>query len=322
MRGTLGTDRQDLPSAVATEWRLAWPAMAELGVPGLCVPEPLGGFGLRVDAAVMTAMELGAALHASPYAGLTASAHALAQITDDPVVDELLGGILAGERVCAFGHLGADGRLARLVDGLPGSDALLLEQPGNGLVLFVDPSSWTVDTAPHHFDVSRTCADVTVDARGGHRLTAPGHAVALYELLLAADAVGCARRMLDRAVTYAGQRQAFGRPIGAFQAVQHRLADHAVRVRGMTLVVREAARLFGADPVRLRRAAASASLSASSGAPLILHDLLQLTGAIGFTWEYGLHFYDRRAHQDARLAANPRAARRSLADLEGWTHAR
>jgi hypothetical protein len=48
---------------------------------------------------------------------------------------------------------------------------------------------------------------------------------------------------------------------------------------------------------------------------------VQLTGATGFTWEYGLHFYERRILQDARLAANPRAAVRLLADIEGWSRA-
>jgi hypothetical protein len=56
-----------------------------------------------------------------------------------------------------------------------------------------------------------------------------------------------------------------------------------------------------------------------ANAARILHDLLQLTGAIGFTWEYGLHFYERRVQQDARLAANPRAAVRTLTEIEGWS---
>ncbi|MBL7491171.1 acyl-CoA dehydrogenase family protein, partial [Frankia sp. AgW1.1] len=79
LRGTLGTEGQDLQPTVAADWRPVWPALAELGLTALCVPEPLGGFGLRTDAAVMAAMELGAALYGGPYAGLTASAHALAQ---------------------------------------------------------------------------------------------------------------------------------------------------------------------------------------------------------------------------------------------------
>ncbi|WP_241840394.1 acyl-CoA dehydrogenase family protein [Frankia sp. CcI49] len=339
LRGTLGTVWQELPSTVETTWRERWEPLAELGLPGFCVPEARGGFGLRVDAAVTAAMELGAALHPSPFAGLTASAHALAEAAQtaetagtggDPVVGGLLDDIATGARICAFGRLGPDGRTAQLVDGGPDADALLLlDRTRDELLLLAAPGDWSAEPSRHGFDITRTCTDVTVTAGRGQRIAAPVHADALYELLLAADAIGGTQRVLDRTVAYTGQRQAFGRPIGGFQAVQHRLADHAVRVRGMALLVHEAARQFDAEPgsqsqehaQRVRRAVALASLSVSSGAGHILHDLLQLTGAIGFTWEYGLHLYQRRVHQDARLAANPRAAARSLADTEGWTDA-
>jgi len=64
-----------------------------------------------------------------------------------------------------------------------------------------------------------------------------------------------------------------------------------------------------------------AEVSISESAAHIIHDLLQLTGAISFTWEYGLHFFDRRAHHNARLAAKPRAAVAELAAIEGWSDA-
>ncbi|MCM3884545.1 acyl-CoA dehydrogenase, partial [Frankia sp. R82] len=75
----------------------------------------------------------------------------------------------------------------------------------------------------------------------------------------------------------------------------------------------------GAD--ERRRWVSLAGASVSSGAPHLLHDLVQLTGGIGFTWEYGLHFHERRVRQNARLAANPRAALRSLVHSEGWADA-
>lgn len=305
------------------DWRSGWPVVADLGVAAFCVPEEQGGFGLRVDAAVATAMELGAALHGAPYPGLTASAYVLGQVADEPLAVELLGGILSGERVCTFGQLSADGREARLVDGAADADALaLLETSGEGLLLFLNPADWSARPSSHTFDVSRACADVTLKAGAGHRVASPGCAAELFRLLLSADAVGGVEHMLDRTVTYARQREAFGRPIGGFQVVQHRLVDHAVRARGMALLVNEAANLLSAGSPEARRFVAMAEVSVSSGATHILHDLLQLTGAIGFTWEYGLHYYERRAHTSARLAANPRAASRSLAQIEGWTHGR
>jgi alkylation response protein AidB-like acyl-CoA dehydrogenase len=137
-------------------------------------------------------------------------------------------------------------------------------------------------------------------------------------LLLAADALGCVQRALLRTTTYAGERKAFGAVIGAFQAVQHRLADHVVRFRGVELVVADAARRLAGDDRDAPRYVAMAEVSVTSGASHTLHDLLQLTGAIGFTWEYGLHHHQRRVHQDARLAGNPRSASDRIAMHEGW----
>jgi hypothetical protein len=277
---------------------------------------------MRVDAAVAAAAELGAALHGAPFAGVTASAHALACSADDPAAAELLSAVLAGERICVFGTLHADGR-APMVDGAADADALVLHDPSTGgIQLFSDPGDWQSESDRYGFDVSRSCADVIVAAGSGRRLPAAGHAVELYRLLLSADAVGGVQHMIDRTVAYAGQRTSFGRPIGSFQAVQHRLVDHTLRARGMALLVGEAAHLLAADSADAARSVAIAEVSVSGGAAHILHDLLQLTGAIGFTWEYGLHYYERRVHHDARLAANPRGAVRALAHVEGWTDGR
>jgi alkylation response protein AidB-like acyl-CoA dehydrogenase len=322
LRGTLGTADANVPSQVEADWRAHWSELVELGVTAFCVPEAMGGFGLEVQAAVATAMEFGAALHGSPYAGLVASAHALAYSTDAEAHD-LLTGILSGDLVCTFGRLDVKRHAARTIDGIVEADALLLvDADSHGLLLFGHDSEWKMDASRHGFDVTRTCGDVTLDVSRGHLIADGGHALELRGLLLAADAVGAVSHMLSRTVAYAGQRHSFGRPIGGFQAVQHRLVDHAVRVRGMTLVVAEAARFLASDSPDTQRFVAMAEVSVSSSATRILHDLLQLTGAIGFTWDYGLHLFERRVHQDARLAANPRAAERVLAEIEGWSDAR
>jgi len=321
VRGTLGSANDDAVRAPDAEWREGWEALAALGVTGLCVPEGHGGFGLQVEAAVTVAGEFGAALHGSPYAGLTASVHALSRCTDRST-DDLVPGILAGERVCCFGILDASGRVARSVDGVADADVLVLfDRSRDDLLVLGDPSAWAVRSPGHVFDVTRTSGDVDVDPTIGIRIGGAAVARDLYGLLLAADALGCVQRMIDRTVTYASQRHAFGRPIGGFQAVQHRLVDHTVRARGMALVVAEAARLLSAGSPTAARFVALAEVGVTSRGARILHDLLQLTGAIGFTWDYGLHFYERRVHQDARLASNPRSAVRLLARIEGWTDA-
>ena len=322
LRGTLGSAKDDAVPAPDSEWRQGWKALAGLGVNGLCASEERGGFGLQVEAAVTVASEFGAALHGSPYAGLTASIHALSRSTDR-ATDGLVSSILAGERVCAFGVLDASGRVARCVDGGPDADALvLLDRSRDDLIVLGEASAWACRSPLHGFDVTRASADVDVDPTGGLRIGGATTARDLYGLLLAADALGCVQRMIDRTVAYARQREAFGRPIGGFQAVQHRLVDHTVHARGMALLVTDAAHLLSEGSPLAPRFVALAEVGVSSRAVHILHDLLQLTGAIGFTWEYGMHFYERRVHQDARLGTNPRSAVRLLAKIEGWANAR
>jgi alkylation response protein AidB-like acyl-CoA dehydrogenase len=307
-----------LPGAVDLAWRPGWPVLAELGIAGFCVPEELGGFGLRADAAVAVGMELGAALHAAPFAGITASGYALGRaVPSSPAIAD----VLEGTRSCSFGWLSADGSTARLVDGGRDADALLLADYSGGITLFSDSSAWKLAPAHHAFDVSRDCVDIAVGPDLGSTLPMDlaRSTEALFRLLLCADSVGGLQRVLDHTVAYATGRSAFGRPIGGFQAVQHRLVDHAVTVRGMRLLLAAAAESFGVDPDESLRDVAVAEVSITQGAAHLIHDLLQLTGAIGFTWEYGLHFFDRRAHHNARLAGNPRAALASLAAIEGWT---
>ncbi|MDG2029147.1 MAG: acyl-CoA dehydrogenase family protein [Acidimicrobiales bacterium] len=321
LRGLLGSDGAVTLASPDSQWRGQWPELAAMGLTSFCVPEDRGGFGRRADAAAAAASELGAALHGSPFAALTAATHVLAT-SADPDADDLVADLLAGQRVCAFGHFDQSRRRAHLLDGVSGAEAVLLaDTDRDEFILFTDPSAWVMDPVPHGFDVSRQAADLVVDAATGRIIPACAAGDRLHGLLLAADTLGGVQRALDRTVDYAGQRQAFGRSIGGFQAVQHRLADHAVRVRGMRLLVNDAARAIDADDPTADRAVALAALSVHSGATGVLHDLVQLTGAIGFTWEYGLHHYQRRAHQNARLAGGTRSAASALAIAEGWRDA-
>lgn len=316
LRGVLGTAKDDAVAEPNDQWRGAWGDLAALGVTGLCAPEASGGFGLRVDAAALTAAELGAALHGGPFAGITAATHLL---TVADANDPLAARVINGDAVVAWGRLSPDGVTARLVDGAGDVDAVVLHDvEAHEALVLEDRSRWSV-IAEHDFDVSRRCVDLTLSGSVGRRVPADPVAVSVFRLLLAADALGCVEWMLARTVAYAGARHAFGRPIGGFQAVQHRLIDHTVRARGMSLAVAESARMLGSGHADAARFVAMAELSVSSNATHLLHDLLQLTGAIGFTWEYGLNHYERRVHQDARLAGNPRTAIAAVAELEGWS---
>ncbi|MFI6639432.1 acyl-CoA dehydrogenase family protein [Streptomyces sp. NPDC050504] len=129
---------------------------------------------------------------------------------------------------------------------------------------------------------------------------------------LAAEAVGAASHALDGTVAYVKEREQFGRPIGSFQAVKHRLADLYVRVQA----ARSAAYYAAWDPTEgpLALATAVEALRVTTG------EAIQLHGGIGFTWEHEAHLYFKRAASDELLFGPAHRIRERAADLAGLFH--
>ncbi|MBI2168660.1 MAG: hypothetical protein HYU28_04040 [Actinobacteria bacterium] len=113
---------------------------------------------------------------------------------------------------------------------------------------------------------------------------------------LSAELVGTARRILDMTVEYAKERVQFDRPIGSFQAVQHKLADMALDVERATAAVYYAAMAFDAGDADRHRAAHVAKAAAGRAARRAAKDGIQIHGGIGYTWEHDLHLFMRRAY--------------------------
>jgi alkylation response protein AidB-like acyl-CoA dehydrogenase len=334
LRRALGTTPDAVPS-VDREWRARWPELAGIGVLAFCVPGAAGGFGFEVPAALVASRELGAALHASPYAAAVTATFLLARDEggDGPVEGGMVDGVLTGEHVSGLAFLdpGAvvtttaaprvTGR-ARLVAGAEDCDSFVLLAPDRPEPLLVHAGAGCTVGRIDDFDASRSFGDLVfagapvriLDVPAGARATAER----LHGLLLAGDALGGVEAAHARTTAYARERRAFGKVIGGFQAVQHRLVDHAVRIRGLSLLAGDAAGRLAAGAPGADRQSLLAEAGAAGHALNVLHDLLQLTGAIAFTWEYGLHLYERRVHLDARLGHNPRQALRALVACEGW----
>jgi len=137
-------------------------------------------------------------------------------------------------------------------------------------------------------------------------------------LLYCADTLGCVQRVLDKTTEYAKQRTTFGSPIGKYQAVAHRLVDHAVVLRQMRCVIAEAAKAFDrcADDLDLHLAIAETHFWGRGMA--IISDCIQLCGGIGFTWEWGHHFYLNRAIQNTTLGGGFGRPGSRLARAAGW----
>jgi alkylation response protein AidB-like acyl-CoA dehydrogenase len=130
-------------------------------------------------------------------------------------------------------------------------------------------------------------------------------------LAIAAEMVGTARRLFDMALDYAKQRVQFDRPIGSFQAIQHKLAEMSLEVERATAAVQYASMTIDAGTADRTRACHVAKAAAGAAARRNLKDSIQIHGGIGYTWEHDLHLYLRRA-----------TASEYLLGTTGWHHDR
>ncbi|HWS44583.1 MAG TPA: acyl-CoA dehydrogenase [Acidimicrobiia bacterium] len=133
--------------------------------------------------------------------------------------------------------------------------------------------------------------------------------------LLAAEMVGIARRIFDMSLQYAKEREQFDRPIGSFQAIQHKLADMSLALERATAAVHYAAMTVDAADAERERACHVAQAAAGEAARRILKDGAQIHGGIGYTWEHDLHLYLRRATADEYLLGSTGWHLDRLADL-------
>jgi hypothetical protein len=164
----------------------------------------------------------------------------------------------------------------------------------------IDPSRrlWVVDTE-----------------RVGAGVAVAGDALARWldraRLALAAEMAGTARRCFDLALAYAKEREQFDRPIGSFQAIQHKLAEMSLEVERAVAAVQYAAMAHDASAPDATRACHVAKAAAGVAARRCLKDAVQVHGGIGYTWEHDLHLFVRRA-----------TASEHLLGTTGWHHDR
>jgi alkylation response protein AidB-like acyl-CoA dehydrogenase len=189
--------------------------------------------------------------------------------------------------------------------------------PDGWLVVLVEPGAPGVSVTPRaQTDETRCLDDVELEAVGvpdADVLAVGAEAARLLGGLanraagaLAADSVGNARRVLDLTVEHVRRRRQFDRPIGSFQAVKHRCADMFVNLETSAALVDDAARALAADPWSCDVAVSLAKDHACEQAARNAGAALQLHGAIGYTWEYDLHLYVKRALLNEFLCGEPR----------------
>jgi alkylation response protein AidB-like acyl-CoA dehydrogenase len=300
-----------------------WKEIAAMGWTAAAIPEEYGGAGPGHLGLCVLAEELGSALAPVPFSSsIYLAAEAIiaggSEAQKKAWLPKLASGEAIGTLALAEGPGKADVRKLRTTlrggtlsgeklpvpDGDVADIAIVAAQGDRGLALaLVDMKAPGIArVALDTIDPSRSHARITFDNAPAEPLGAAGTGEALLKrvqdraaVLFAFEQVGGAQRCLEMARDYALERYAFGRPIGSFQAIKHKLADVYVATELARSNAYYGAWALERDAPELPVAAAAARISASDAFFLAAKENIQVHGGMGFTWEFDCHLYYRRA---------------------------
>lgn len=321
----------------------AWTALAtELGLAGLLVPESLGGAGASAREAAVVMEELGRAVAPVPFlASAVLATVALLHAGETETLGALASGELTGTLAVPLstapagfagsvrlGQDGLDGRVTS-VAGAMEADVLVVPVNGaDGLELHtVSASAPGVTVTPVlSLDMTRPLADVEfsgaasirVDGRvadSGSADAAVREALLCGAALLASEQLGVAQWCFDTTLAYAKERKQFGRAVGSFQALKHRLADVWLEVSSAAAAARYAADTYARGDADAQVAATLAQAYCSGVSVHAAEECIQLHGGVGMTWEYPAHLYLKRAKSDQLVFGTAYQHRARLAEL-------
>jgi alkylation response protein AidB-like acyl-CoA dehydrogenase len=320
-----------------------WRGLAELGVTGLLVPDAHGGMGLELLDAALAAEVLGWCCAPGPFLGSTMATVALVESGNADAQARWLPGVASGESLITFA----------LGERIGEWDAANLQTTANGgrlagekpLVPYADvadamvvagrdadgPGLWVVErgapglsiTSLKVFDMTRRVSLVAFDGTPATKVASGRAAIDRARdaglVLIAADAFGGAARCIDMTAKYALTREQFGQPIGAFQGVKHQLADLACDLEPTRALWWYAAHAFDHLQDRSQRHAALTKAHLTDLYDRVTRYAIELHGGIGFTWEFDLHLWWRRALFDRAFLGEAGHHRARAAELAGWT---
>lgn len=274
--------------------RKLWSSLAEIGLPGLLVPEDRGGLEMDEIDLVLLMQEAGRAALAEPLISTAAVAAPMIRDLGGSLSDEWLEKIAAGYAIVAVGHpvncFTSDAHVA---------DLLLLERDGE--IFAIDPSAASIthqranDPARRIYSIDWAATQASRVATGPDAKRHLDTALDRGALACAAQALGVGQKLVEIAVRYATERHQFGVPIGSFQAIKHALADVQVAIEYAQPVVYRAAHSVATDGPSRSVDVSMAKRAACRAAEQAARTALQVHGAIGYTWEHDLHVWMRRA---------------------------
>lgn len=302
---TAGREDSEGASADVPDGRVpaAWSALAEMGVLGVMVPESAGGLGMDDEDMVPLLVECGRVALPDPVAATAYTA--AGQLAAAGGADDVLAQIATGDASVAVGF-GPDA----VVAGAGTADWFLLGDALDGGAAHLLPAGSVTLEHLESVDGTRDLARVGWSAADGRPA---GDAASLRSRAAtgtAAVLVGLGRTMVDLTVAYAAERQQFGVPIGSFQAVKHHLADASMHVEFAEPLVSQAANSLAHGAPEAALHASMAKAKASDAARGAAAAALQCHGAIGYTVEYDLHLFMKRAWALAVEAGDAETHRR------------
>jgi alkylation response protein AidB-like acyl-CoA dehydrogenase len=342
MLSSFFSDRCPAPSRAfrsAAEGLDLWSDLGQqLGVLSLALPQSVGGDGQDLLTQSVVFEAFGAVLAPVPSIGcLALAAPVLAGASDAPAAATAARDVGAGKAVAALvapvhvarfrpetvavsatsqdGKWVLHGRVKHVLDGSAAGTLLVPARTTNGFAVFVVDAAAqgvgrtamiTLDTTRERATVDLSAAPGQVLLEGDTGVRAVQSALCSAQVLLAAEQVGGAAAVMSATLDHVRQRVQFGRTIGSFQVVKHRLVDMYIALEHARSAVRFAASAVGAGR-GAELSASIAQISCSQAYRRITAAALQLHGGIGFTWEHDLHLYLKRAVSDEALLGSPAA---------------
>ena len=323
-----------------------WGRIVEQGWCGATIPESYGGLGLGYVELCALAEELGRAVAPVPFASsIYFFAEALMLVGSEQQKSELLPFVASGELIGTLAVAEGAGVLTEarisakvsggrvfgtklpVADGMAAGRAVVLAQgddggdTGLGLYLVDLIGEGVSREAVSNIDPTRGAARISFDGAPAELLGEASKGLETLHriqergaILLAFEQLGGADRCLEMARDYALERYAFGRPIGSYQAIKHKLADVFVKNEVARANAYYGAWALSTDAPELPVAAAAARVAGSAAYWMAAKEMIQTYGGIGVTWEADCHFFYRRARHLGLVIGAPRDWKRRLAD--------
>ncbi len=318
-----------------------WQALVELGVPGMLAPEAQGGMGLGLlDAALVSEM-LGRHAAPVPFIGtsvmapiaLMGAGSAAQQEAWLPKLasGELIAGVAVSERAAGArdggGVTAANGKLngkSLFVIDFGGAGFFIVADKAGGLHLVAGDAKGLQRTALTTIDRTRATGELVFDnveaepLVSGDAKATQARMIAAGRVMLAADTLGAAWMMIEKAVAYSKERKQFGRVIGSFQAVKHMCAEMAAGVEPGRSLIWYAAHAFDQIPDEAPLMAAHAKAQLSETGRFVARTATEVHGGMGFTDLLGLHYWFKRIGLDRQMLGSPERVRHEAAVMQGW----